>query len=107
MRAVGYGWDVVPVVIQDPVWEQSFPAAGGVGLPDLRPADRGSVAVVRLSRRQAARRRDANQQRLARLLAEFEALGLAPVLLGTGEPDRVDSAFIAWAERRGGGRWSR
>ncbi len=106
MRAVGYGWDVVPVVIQDPVWEQSFPAAGGVGLPICDPRT-GSVAVVRLSRRQAARRRDANQQRLARLLAEFEALGLAPVLLGTGEPDRVDSAFIAWAERRGGGRWSR
>src|SRR5581483_11336903 len=27
------GWDVVPVVVQDPVWEQSFPAVGGVVVP--------------------------------------------------------------------------
>jgi len=25
--AVDCGWDVVPVLIQDPVWEQSFPAS--------------------------------------------------------------------------------
>jgi uncharacterized protein (DUF58 family) len=106
MRAVGYGWDVVPVVIQDPLWEQSFPAVGGVGLPIADPRT-GAVGLVRLSRRQAARRAESNQQRLDRLLADCEALGLAPILLGTSEPYHVDSAFIAWAERRGGGRWAR
>jgi hypothetical protein len=106
LRAVGYGWDVVPVVIQDPVWEQSFPAVGGIGLPIADPRT-GAVALVRLSRRQAARRGEANEQRLARLVADYEALGLAPIVLGTSEPDLVDAAFIAWAEQRASGRWAR
>ena len=29
-------WDVTPVVVQDPTWEQSFPDVGGVLLPDPR-----------------------------------------------------------------------
>lgn len=106
LRAVGCGWELVPVVIQDPVWEQSFPAAGGVGLPIADPHS-GAVALVRLSRRQASSRGEANERRLARLVADFEALGLAPIVLGTSEPDRIDAAFIAWAEQRGSGRWAR
>ena len=31
------GWDVVPVVVQDPVWERSFPDVGGVTLPLADP----------------------------------------------------------------------
>lgn len=106
LRAVRHGWDVVPVVIQDPLWEQSFPAAGGVGLPIADPRT-GATALVRLSRRQAARQSEANERRLARLLADCEALGLAPIVLGTSEPDRVDTAFIAWAEARRSGEWTR
>ena len=96
----------MPVVIQDPLWEQSFPAVGGVGLPIADPRT-GRVALIRLSRRQAARRGEANQQRLAGLIAELEGLGLAPIILGTSDPDRVDAAFIAWAQQRGSGRWGR
>ncbi len=99
LRGIGHGWDVVPVVIQDPTWEQSFPAVGGIGVPiaELRSGD---VTLVRMSRRQADRRREANEQRLAGLLVDFGALGLQPVVLGTSEPDGVDAAFIAWAEQR-------
>ena len=99
LRAIDHGWDLVPVVIQDPIWEQSFPAVGGIGVPIAEPRS-GDVALVRMSRRQADRRREANEQRLARLLVDFGALGLQPVVVGTSEPDSVDAAFIAWVEQR-------
>ena len=106
LRGIGHGWDLVPVVIQDPVWEQSFPAVGGIGVPIAEPRS-GAVALVRMSRRDAARRRAANEQRLADLLVDFGALGLHPVVLGTSEPDGVDAAFIAWAEERRSRGWGR
>jgi len=104
--AVGHGWDLVPVVIQDPVWEQSFPAVGGVAIPVADPRD-GTVAVVRLSRGQAARLRDQNEQRHARLITELESFGLNPVPIGTSDPGDVDAAFIEWAEDRRRSRWAR
>jgi uncharacterized protein (DUF58 family) len=106
LRGIGHGWELVPVVIQDPIWEQSFPAVGGVGVPIAEPRS-GDVALVRMSRRQAARRREANEQRLAGLLLDFGALGLQPVVLGTSEPDGVDAAFTAWAEQRTSRGWGR
>ena len=33
----GHGWDLVPVVIQDPVWERSWPETGGVAVPVADP----------------------------------------------------------------------
>ena len=41
-------WDVTPVVIQDPTWEQSFPDVGGVLLP-VRDATSGNVGEVIVS----------------------------------------------------------
>ena len=43
-------WDVVPVVIQDPTWEQSFPDVGGVVVPIADPAS-GALRYARFSRR--------------------------------------------------------
>ena len=106
VEALAHGWDVVPVVIQDPVWEQSFPAVGGVTLPLADPRS-GRIALVRLTSRQAARRRDANEERKRRLLAELESLGLDPVVLGTSDPHAIDRALIAWAELRKQSRWAR
>lgn len=104
--AVEHGWDVVPVVIQDPVWERSFPAVGGVAVPVADPRT-GRVALVRLSRRQALRRRDENESRYAELLAELESFGLQPVAITHSEAAAVDSAFMAWAEARRRSRWAR
>jgi uncharacterized protein (DUF58 family) len=106
MDATGHGWDLVPVVIQDPVWERSWPEIGGVGVPVADPRD-GHVHLVRLSRRQAARRRAEHVERYAALLAELESLGLAPVELGSSDPAAVDEAFLAWAEERRRGKWAR
>ncbi len=106
LRGVGSGWDLVPVVIQDPTWEQSFPAVGGIAVPIVEPRT-GAVALVRMSRRQAAKRREANERRLADLLVDFAALGLQAVVLGTSEPDAIDAAFIAWADQRTSIGWGR
>ena len=104
--ALARGWDIVPIVIQDPVWEQSFPPVGGVALPIADPTS-GRVRLVRLSARQAALRRERNEQQLRRLLSDFASFGLEAVLLGTSDPDRIDRAFIAWAESRRRSRWAR
>ena len=100
LLAVGRGWDVVPVVIQDPTWEASFPAdAGGLVLPVADPVT-GRHGLVRLGRADALARRRANEERLAALLAAFADLGLDPVRLETADEDRVLAAFLEWAAAR-------
>jgi uncharacterized protein (DUF58 family) len=106
LDAAGHGWDIVPVVLQDPVWERSWPEIGGVAVQIADPGS-GSVELVRLSRRQVARRRAENADRYAGLLAELESLGLRPVEIGASDPSTVDEAFLAWAEERRRGKWAR
>jgi uncharacterized protein (DUF58 family) len=106
LRASGHGWDVIPVVIQDPIWEQSFPAIGSVAVPIADPRD-GSVQIVRLTGREATARRRANEARLERLLEDLVSYGLDPVLIGTSDPTDIDGAFVEWAELRRRSRWVR
>jgi hypothetical protein len=87
------------VIVQDPVWEQSFPPIGSVCVPLADPAS-GRVSMVRLTRREAQERRGANEARLEARLAEFEALDLPPILLSTSDPDDVLRAFLEWAAKR-------
>jgi len=89
----------VPVVVQDPRWEQSFPDVSGFALPLASP-DGGELRFVRLSRREAAARREANEQRLTRLLRAFATLELDPVLLSSGDRVEILSAFIRWHDLR-------
>jgi uncharacterized protein (DUF58 family) len=105
--ATGHGWDVVPVVIRDPVWEQSFPDVSGVVLPVADPAAGGGVRLVRLTRKEAAARRRENEERLERLLHELTLLGLEPVLLGSSDPGEIDRVFAEWADLRRRTRWAR
>lgn len=99
IEAIAHGWDIVPVVIQDPVWEQSFPELPSLVLPVLDPQT-GRVALARVSAKDARRRRAANEQRRRQLLADFEALGLTPVLIDSDEPEQILRGFIAWSEAR-------
>ena len=45
LAAIEHRWDVVPIVIQDPTWEQSFPDVDGIVVPLRDP--RGGPHVVR------------------------------------------------------------
>jgi uncharacterized protein (DUF58 family) len=108
LRMLGLRWDVVPVVVQDPVWEQSFPPIGGLVVPFADPAT-GRIRRVRVTRRDAQRLRELHEQRFAALVAEFRSLGLDHVVVADPDPVPVVRAFTDWAEariayRRGGWR---
>jgi uncharacterized protein (DUF58 family) len=92
-------WDLVPVVIQDPTWEQSFPRVDGIGVRVREPRT-GKLAELLLTAQGAATRRAANEERLARLLDDFHALGLDPVVVASSEPAEVLASFLAWSEAR-------
>jgi uncharacterized protein (DUF58 family) len=98
LRALGFRWDLVPVVVQDPVWEQSFPPVGGLVVPFAEPC--GRVRKVRLSRSEAETRREANEARLERLVADFRSIGLDTVVVGDAAPGAVLAQFTTWAEAR-------
>jgi uncharacterized protein (DUF58 family) len=99
MAVVERRWDVVPVVIQDPLWDSSFPDVAGVVVPFADP-ETGTVVRVRLSAREAAEFRAANEARRAGLRDTFRSLGLEAVELSSARPQAVLAAFLAWADRR-------
>ena len=68
LRAVERRWDVVPVVLQDPTWERSFPDVSGTMLPVVEPQS-GKTTFLRLTRREALHRRRANEERWERMHA--------------------------------------
>ncbi len=93
------GWDLVPVVIQDPLWEQTFPEVAGALLP-LADPETGRARATRLSAREVRERREANESRLAELLDGFHALGVDSVVLSSADPAHVFGAFLDWAHGR-------
>jgi hypothetical protein len=97
--AIENRWDVVPVVIQDPTWDQSFPDIAGIAVP-LRDAESGRTIHVRLKRDEIAVRRSANEERIANLLSRFQELDLDPILVSSSEPSEILSSFLEWAELR-------
>jgi len=99
LTAVEHLWDVIPVVIQDPVWEQSFPDVSGIVLP-LRDPRSGRITHVRLTKKEAAERRRGNEERLLGLLDELTLLDLDPVLIASSDPSDVLGAFLDWNEFR-------
>jgi uncharacterized protein (DUF58 family) len=99
LAALEHRWDVVPVVIQDPTWEQSFPDVSGIVVPLRDPAS-GRAAPARLRRREVAARREANEERLRALVAGFEAIDLDPVVISTADRSGILAAFLDWADLR-------
>jgi uncharacterized protein (DUF58 family) len=96
--ALDRGWDVVPVVIQDPVWEQSFPDVDGIVLPLVGPD--GERRVVKLRKGESARYRERHVERRQLLLDGFRSLGMGSVLVSDSAPDHVLDAFLAWSTER-------
>src|SRR4051794_20609116 len=99
ISAVERRWDIVPVVIQDPVWERSFPDVGGVVLP-FHDHTSGKFVTVRLTDREAAWRREENEARAADLLTRLRLLDLGPVLVTTSDRGDIFQAFLEWADER-------
>lgn len=85
------GWEVVPVVIQDPVWEQSFPleAAGLV----LEQPD----GPVRIGAADAARLKCEHERRIGEIAAWSAAHGFAAVVPRSYEPAALVDALTVWA----------
>jgi uncharacterized protein (DUF58 family) len=99
LQALERRWDVVPVVVQDPVWEQSFPDISGTSMPVLDPGT-GKVSYLRMGRREVAERRELNEARWRRVLDTFLFLDIEPVILSSERPDEILDAFVWWSEKR-------
>lgn len=98
-RALELRWEVVPVVLQDPVWEQTFPDVAGIAIPVADARGRPS-GTVWLTQAEAAERREANEQQFATLLRGFRSLGIDPVVVSSSDPADVLAAFLSWADTR-------
>ena len=99
LQALERRWDVVPVVVQDPVWEQSFPDISGTSVPVLDPGT-GDISYLRMGRREVAERRELNEARWRRALDTFLFLDIEPVILSSERPDKILDAFAWWSEKR-------
>lgn len=93
------GADVVPVIVQDPTWERSFPPLPGVLLPVV-DVETGRPLPVRLTRREVRSRRAANELRYAELVQTLRRAGMDPVTLDDAAVESVHRAFLTWAQRR-------
>lgn len=92
-------FEIVPVVIQDPIWEQSFPDVSGTIVP-FEDAAGGRAGLAGLTAREVAERRGANERRLRELLRLFRSLDMDPVLVSSHEWRNVVLAFLTWADQR-------
>jgi uncharacterized protein (DUF58 family) len=99
LTAIANRWDLVPVVIQDPVWEQSFPDVSGI-VVTLRDPASGRARSVRLRSSEVEARRVANEQRLHGLTETFRLLDIDPILLGSSERSEILARFLAWTDLR-------
>jgi uncharacterized protein (DUF58 family) len=98
-RALEHRWELVPVIVQDPVWERTFPDVGGISVPYAAPGS-GIVAPVYLTRREAAALKHENELRWHHLIADFRSLGLESVAVHTHDVAGILDAFLRWADLR-------
>jgi uncharacterized protein (DUF58 family) len=99
LEALERRFEIVPVVVQDPIWERSFPDVSGVVVPFAAPVG-SSVALSALTEREVREFRETNERRWENLLDAMRALDLDPVVLDSHEPRDVVSSFLSWADQR-------
>jgi uncharacterized protein (DUF58 family) len=99
MRALERQWEIVPVVIQDPVWEQSFPDVSGAAVRFMNP-ETGRASLAAITEREATERREENERRRRELLRNLRALDMDPVLVSSHDVRDVFFAFLSWADQR-------
>ena len=99
LNALERRWDVVPVIVQDPTWERTFPDVSGASVPVVDPHT-GNVTYLRLSKRETTERREQNEERWQRLLDTFLFLDVEPVVLASSRADEILESFLWWSEMR-------
>jgi uncharacterized protein (DUF58 family) len=99
LAAAEHRWDIVPVVIQDPTWERSFPDVSGIVVP-LREPRSGRLSLVRLRGKQAADRRALNEERARELLETFRFADIDPVVVSSDDRSEILAEFLAWTDLR-------
>jgi uncharacterized protein (DUF58 family) len=92
-------WEIVPVVVQDPVWEQSFPDVSGLVVPFL-DADGDRNALAHLTAAEVEAHRNENEARYRELVRSLRALAMDPVLVSSHGPRDVLLSFLTWADER-------
>jgi hypothetical protein len=89
----------VPVVIQDPTWEQSFPDVSGI-VVSLRDPRTGKLTPVRLRKKEVAAHRARNVARLRSLLETFRFLDVDPILVSSSDPAAILRECLSWTDLR-------
>jgi uncharacterized protein (DUF58 family) len=98
-RALEHRWELVPVMIQDRVWERSFPEVGGITVSYADP-ESGRAYPVYVTEKDAARLRAAHEARWDGLVRDFRSLGCEPVVVYTDDLGEMLGAFLRWADLR-------
>jgi uncharacterized protein (DUF58 family) len=98
-RALEHRWEIVPVVIQDPLWERTFPDVGGITVPYADPHT-GRAYPVYLTPKEATRLRAEHEERFEALVRDFRSLGIEPVAVHTHDYGEMLAAFLRWADLR-------
>jgi hypothetical protein len=98
-RALEHRWELVPVAIQDPQWERSFPDVGGIAVSYADPRT-GSVQPVYVTRGEARRLQVLHEERWEALARAFRSLGLEPVVVHSHDAGDLLAAFLRWADLR-------
>jgi uncharacterized protein (DUF58 family) len=98
-RALENRWELVPVIIQDPLWERTFPDVSGISVPYADPRS-GGVVPIHVSRREAKALREEHEARWKRLIDDFRSLGIEAVAVHTHDVGEMLDAFLRWADLR-------
>jgi len=99
LAALEHRWDIVPVVIQDPTWEQSFPEVSGIVVP-LREPRTGRVTPVRLRKKEVVARRARNEERLSQLSEMFRFLDIDPIVVSSNDRSVILEQCLVWTDLR-------
>jgi uncharacterized protein (DUF58 family) len=98
-RALEHRWELVPVIVQDPVWERTFPDVSGITVPYAAPPS-GLVAPIYLTKKEAVALRREHEERWEGLIRDFRSLGLESVAVHTHDLGGILDAFLRWADLR-------
>jgi len=99
LAALEHRWDIVPVVIQDPTWEQSFPDVNGI-VVSLRDPRTGRITPVRLRKKEVAARRAHNEERVRQLSEMFRFLDVDPIVVSSNDRSAILEQFLVWTDLR-------